>query len=64
MPPFDPMYGDLPGIVEAAIARGWWPPDCEDREPGDDEQLRDWESLRLAAICRLFIQTRDLDPGA
>jgi hypothetical protein len=37
------------GFVEAAVARGWWPP----AEP-------DWESLRLAAVCRLFLETQGL----
>ena len=37
------------GFVEAAVARGWWP------VPG-----LDWESLRLAAVCRLFLETQGL----
>jgi hypothetical protein len=38
------------GFTEAAVARGWWP-----RPP----QL-DWESLRLAAVCRLVLEVQGL----
>src|SRR5580693_3159520 len=49
------------GFMEAAIARGWWPPHRQERDPwGDDEPLLDWESLRLAAVCRMFIETQGL----
>jgi len=48
------------GFTEAAIARGWWPPHRRERHPGDDEPLLDWESLRLAAVCRMFIEAQGL----
>lgn len=48
------------GFMEAAIARGWWPPHRRERGPWDDEPLLDWESLRLAAICRMFVETQGL----
>jgi Family of unknown function (DUF6401) len=48
------------GFTETAIARGWWPPLRQQREPGDDEAALDWESLRLAAVCRLFIEIQGL----
>src|ERR1700761_4018556 len=48
------------GFMEAAIARGWWPPHRRDRDPGDDEPLLDWESLRLAAVCRMLIEAQGL----
>jgi hypothetical protein len=47
------------GFTEAAIARGWWPHRAQ-RGPRDDEPLLDWESLRLAAVCRMFIETQGL----
>jgi hypothetical protein len=40
------------GFTEAAVAGGWRPPH---RGP----QL-DWESLRLAAVCRLVLEARGL----
>jgi hypothetical protein len=48
------------GFMEAAIARGWWPPHRRERDPGDGEPLLDWESLRLAAVCRMFIEAQGL----
>jgi Family of unknown function (DUF6401) len=52
------------GFVEAAIARGWWPPHRGEREPDpwqdEDDTALDWESLRLAAVCRMFIETQGL----
>src|ERR1700719_2891749 len=42
------------GFMEVAVARGWWPPHRRERDPWDDEPLLDWESLRLAAVCRIF----------
>jgi hypothetical protein len=48
------------GFTEVAIARGWWPPHRREREPGNDEPLLDWESLRLAAVCRMFIEAQGL----
>jgi len=56
------------GFTEAAIARGWWPPhrgralvkqDGWDAEPDLGPEL-DWESLRLAAVCQLFIEAQGL----
>jgi Family of unknown function (DUF6401) len=45
------------GFTEAAVARGWWPRGSggTGREPG-----LDWESLRLAAVCRLVLEVRGL----
>jgi hypothetical protein len=59
------------GFTEAAVARGWWP-----RRPGVAAQEReaalervaglereaglDWESLRLAAVCRLVLEVQGL----
>ena len=48
------------GFMEAAIGRGWWPPHRRERNPWDDEPLLDWESLRLAAVCRMFIEAQGL----
>jgi hypothetical protein len=85
------------GFVEAAVARGWWPPHRRslltqdsllapglaglDEEPLTDKPSLtgkpspfdgpslldldmdaelDWESLRLAAICHLFLEARGL----
>jgi hypothetical protein len=48
------------GFVEAAISRGWWPPHHRELGPWEDEPLLDWESLRLAAVCRMFIETQGL----
>jgi Family of unknown function (DUF6401) len=48
------------GFTEASIARGWWPPHRRERDPWDDEPLLDWESLRLAAVCRMFIEAQGL----
>lgn len=50
------------GFVEAAVARGWWPPHRAERDPWQDEDdaVLDWESLRLAAVCRMFIETQGL----
>jgi uncharacterized protein DUF6401 len=45
------------GFVEAAVARGWWPPDR--MAPGYAEPDLDWESLRLAAVCRLHTELMD-----
>jgi hypothetical protein len=54
------------GFIEAAIGRGWWPPHRL-REPDRDDAdgvagdggggELDWESLRLAAVCDLLIET-------
>jgi hypothetical protein len=55
------------GFVEAAIGRGWWPPHRRvhlnpDRDPwlDTDDTLLDWESLRLAAVCRMLIEAQGL----
>jgi Family of unknown function (DUF6401) len=48
------------GFTEAAIARGWWPPHRRPRGPWEDQPALDWESLRLAAVCRLFIEAQGL----
>lgn len=48
------------GFMEVAIARGWRPPHRQEREPWDDEPVLDWESLRLAAVCRMFIEAQGL----
>jgi hypothetical protein len=59
------------GFTEAAVARGWRPPHHHPapgrrgprgpEAPGRDRgpQL-DWESLRLAAVCRLVLEARGL----
>lgn len=62
------------GFAEAAIGRGWWPshrqldeflttsdPACWDGDlPEYESPPLDWESLRLAAICRLLIEAQGL----
>lgn len=48
------------GFVEAAIGRVWWPQHRQEREPWEDEPALDWESLRLAAVCELFIEVQGL----
>jgi hypothetical protein len=48
------------GFVEAAIVRGWGPPHRRELDPWEDESLLDWESLRLAAVCHMFIETQGL----
>jgi hypothetical protein len=50
------------GFTEAAVARGWWPRRSGvDGEAGPDgEAGLDWESLRLAAVCRLVLEVRGL----
>jgi hypothetical protein len=82
------------GFMEAAIARGWWPPHrraharnasvwddgfFDDVLLGDEDvsfgggligdydglsgergSLLDWESLRLAAVCRMLIEAQGL----
>jgi hypothetical protein len=53
------------GFIEVAIARGWWPPQLRDRrEPWEDEPAMDRESLRLAAVCRMFIEAQGLSIAA
>jgi hypothetical protein len=46
------------GFVEAAVARGWWPPHrVPPGSPGSPGRPQlDWESLRLAAVCRLYTE--------
>jgi hypothetical protein len=48
------------GFLEVAIARGWCPPQWQQGDPWDDEPTLDWESLRLAAVCRMFIEAQCL----
>ncbi len=56
------------GFTEAAIARGWQPPHRRERNEWrapwendeDNNPLYDWESLRLAAVCRMFIAAQGL----
>lgn len=56
------------GFVEAAVGRGWWPPHRTGRPATDEEwpavdeerPRLDWESLRLAAVCHLFLETQGL----
>ena len=43
------------GFLEAAVARGWWPPHRRATGLGGPGGL-DWESLRLAAVCRLVTE--------
>jgi len=66
------------GFVEAAVAGGWWPTPTTMATmamPSDDwldaviaaeaettDADLDWESLRLAAVCRLFLETQGLSP--
>lgn len=56
----DALLSYAQGFMEAAVARGWWPPHRQVREPWDDEPPLDWESLRLAAVCRMFIEAQGL----
>jgi hypothetical protein len=53
------------GFTEAAVARGWWPPHRRPSQPGSEPQpgpepWLDWESLRLAAVCRLVLEVQGL----
>ena len=52
------------GFTEAVIARNWTPAHRQEREPWEDEPAPDWTSLRLAALCRLFIEAQGLAPNA
>lgn len=55
------------GFVDAAVARGWWPPHrvVPDALVADVAWLPelDWESLRLAAVCRMYTELADLRTG-
>jgi len=44
------------------VARGWWPPHRVACGYADVDWLPelDWESLRLAAVCRLYTETVEL----
>ena len=54
------LLGYAQGFTEAAVARGWWPPHRRAAgRPGTEPRL-DWESLRLAAVCRLYLETQGL----
>lgn len=57
------------GFVEAAVARGWWPARVRALDHALERVLEhplehaldfalDWESLRLAAVCRMFLETQ------
>ena len=53
------------GFVEAAVGRGWWPPHRPASQPalaGHQASAwdPDWESLRLAAVCHLFLEAQGL----
>jgi hypothetical protein len=49
------------GFMEAAIGRGWWPPHrMRHLDRYDLGEELDWESLRLAAVCRLVIEAQGL----
>jgi len=50
------------GFVDAAVARGWWPPHRVACGYADVDWLPelDWESLRLAAVCRLYTEIVEL----
>jgi uncharacterized protein DUF6401 len=55
------------GFTEAAVGRGWWPPHRRSPAHGLDPGMLagdelDWESLRLAAVCRLYLQAQGLAP--
>jgi hypothetical protein len=60
------------GFTEAAVARGWWPPHRRSPAPDLDSGVLagdglagdglDWESLRLAAVCQLYLQAEGLAP--
>lgn len=52
------------GFIEVAVARGWWPPQLRAGDPWEDEATLDWESLRLAAVCRMFIEAQGLGIAA
>ena len=54
------------GFVEAAGGRGWWPAPrqtlarASSAGIGRSPAWLDWESLRLAAVCRLVLEARGL----
>jgi RNA polymerase sigma-70 factor (ECF subfamily) len=48
------------GFVEACVARGWWPLRHDLRHDLRLDSRLDWESLRLAAVCRLFLEVQGL----
>jgi len=49
------------GFVEAAAGRGWWPAPRKTLAGPDSAGIGlDWESLRLAAVCRLVLEARGL----
>ena len=57
------LVGYAQGFTEAAIARGWRPPQRRAGSPAG-EGSADWESLRLAAVCQLFIEAQGLSLAA
>ena len=50
------------GFLEAAVARGWWPPHrgagAAPAGPDAAPAGPDWESLRLTAVCRLVMEAQ------
>jgi hypothetical protein len=51
----------LAGEAGQVSSAGWDGSDLLDADPLEPVQpLLDWESLRLAAICRLFIEAQEL----
>jgi hypothetical protein len=58
------LVGYAQGFTEAAIARGWRPPQRKAGSHSGDDVSPDWESLRLAAVCLLFIEAQGLSLAA
>ena len=58
------LVGYAQGFTEAAIARGWRPPQRGAGRQADGDVSPDWESLRLAAVCQLFIEAQGLSLAA
>jgi hypothetical protein len=47
-PPLPLLLHYLCGFVEEAVTRDWWPAGDRDSQPVD------WESMRIAAVCKLI----------